>query len=75
MNVAVSRDTFQRCFRVASELEGTGHVDDAIALLRSLQVYLDILPAFPDGSCKNTVKGRLGRLSGQSFQQKREKTA
>lgn len=61
-----SKEVFRRCMDVAKELDSGGRAEDGTAVLRALQVYLDTLPAFPDGSCKNTTRGLLEKMGARA---------
>ena len=56
------QEVFGRCLEVAKQLEASGRVEDSVAVLKALVVYLDVSPAFPGRSCYDIVVGRLERL-------------
>lgn len=56
---------FGRCLDVAKDLEDSGRLEDSVAVLKALAVYLDVRPAFPGRSCYDMVVGRLARLGAQ----------
>lgn len=66
MSSQQTKDVFRHCFALAKDLEAQpGRKAEALAVLRALQVYLDIFPAMPDGSCRNMTMGLIQRLSEQ----------
>jgi hypothetical protein len=60
-----SVDVFRRGIEVVSELESQKRDEDAVAVLRALSAYLDVLPALPDKSCKANVDGHLAKTYGR----------
>ncbi len=60
-----NQQVFQHCMALARELEASGRADEGVSVLRALAVYLDSLPAFPDGSCKKTAERLLEMMSSQ----------
>ena len=66
-----SQMVFRHCVGIADELEADNRLEEAESVLRSLSLYLDVLPATSDASCKHTVEGRLNRLSPRVREKKR----
>jgi hypothetical protein len=60
-----SQDVFRRCMEITTELEGQHRDEDSVAILRALHAYLDVLPAFPDHSCRAVVEGHLAKTYGR----------
>lgn len=54
-----SQDVFRKCMEVVGELEADKRDEESCAILRALSAYLDVLPAFPDKSCKGKVDSHL----------------
>jgi hypothetical protein len=54
-----SIEVYRRCWGLVQELEKEKRLEDSVAVLRALSVYLDVLPAMPDRSCRGTVDRRL----------------
>lgn len=53
---------------LAKGLEVDGRMEDGVAVLRALAVYLDSLPAFPDGSCRRMTENHLEKMSARMRQ-------
>jgi hypothetical protein len=54
-----NRRVFLRCTCIADEMVVAHRYDEADAVLRALQAYLDVLPATTDGSCRKTTMVKL----------------
>lgn len=65
MSSAQHRDVFSRCTGLSKELEEQGRLEDSVAVLRALQVYLDAFPAMPDASCQGMTRKHLDKLSSE----------
>jgi hypothetical protein len=63
---AQHRDVFSRCTGLAKELEQQGRLEDSVAVLRALSVYLDAFPAMPDASCQSMTRKSLD-LAGSAL--------
>lgn len=57
-----NRRVFIRCTAIADELVLSTRYEDAEAVLRALQAYVDVLPATSDGSCRNTTMTKLDEI-------------
>jgi len=66
------QDVFNRCYALAKELEDEGRLEDSVAVLRALQVYLDIFPAFPYGSCRKMTADRLEQTGAKAREKEKK---
>lgn len=60
-----NQQVFQHCVALAKELEASGRAAEGVSVLRSLAVYLDSLPAFPDKSCKKMAESLLDLMAAR----------
>lgn len=58
-----SKDVFEHCYNLACQLMVQDRMVDAWAILSALQAYLDVLPAYADGSCRRQAAEKLSEVS------------